>query len=130
MSTSAAPTGTTSATSVMMAIGGAITPTVTGRVLVIVSGQMANSTLNAGVTIDLRYGTGTVPSNGDAVSGTLVGIAQTQTSLVATDKSGFCISGVVTGLTLATAIWADISLKAVTAGTATATGVTITILEL
>ena len=128
--TSAAPAGTTSATAVMMAAGAAtITPTKTGRVLMVASGQMANSTLNDGATVDLRSGTGTAPVNGAAVTGTLRGIAQTATSTVAAQRSGFCLSAVVSGLTLGTAVWVDVSLLAVTAGTATVTGVHITVTE-
>lgn len=127
--TSAAPAGTTSATAVMMAVGGVITPLTSSRVRIVVSGQMANSLLNDGATVDLRYGTGTAPTNGAAVTGTLVGISQTITSLVAAQRSGFCISGIATGLTIGTAIWVDVSLLAVTAGTATVTGVTVSLSE-
>jgi len=127
--TAAAPSGTTSATAVMMACGGAITPANTGRVLITASGQMANTNAGSGATIDLRYGTGTAPANGDAVTGTLVGIAQTNTSVSAAQKSGFCVSGIITGLTLGTAYWIDLSLLKVTAGTATITGVTISAVE-
>ena len=127
--TSAAPTGTASTTAVMGGLSFTLTPTQTGRVLFICSGQMANSTINDGVTVDLRYGTGGAPANGAAVSGTLVGIAQTSTSLVAASKSGFCISGVITGLTVGTAYWFDFSQLAVTAGTATVTGVSASVVE-
>lgn len=127
--TAAAPTGTTSATSVMMAIGGTFTPACTTRGYFIVSGQMANDTINDGVTVDLRFGTGTAPVNGAAVTGTLVGIEQTRTSLVAGSRGGFTVQGRVTGLSIATAYWVDISLKRVTGGTATVTGVTCTTFE-
>lgn len=129
VATSAAPTWTTSATAVMMAVGWAITPANTTRVMVVVSGQMANDTINDWVTVALRYGTGTAPVNGAAVTGTLIGIAQTQTSLVGAAKSGFCISGIVSGLTLATAYWFDLSLLAITGGTATVTGVSVSLVE-
>lgn len=129
--TSATPTGTTSATAVMGGLGGtfAITPGVTGRVKIEISGQMANSTINDGVTLDLRYGTGTAPANGDAVTGTLAGISQTATSLVAAQRSGFCLQAIVTGLTVGTAYWMDFSQLAVTGGTASAFGVTATAME-
>jgi hypothetical protein len=126
---SAAPTGTASTTSVMMAAGGAITPILSTRVLFTVSGQMANATSGDGATIDLRYGTGTAPINGAAVTGTLVGIAQTATSISAAQKSGFSISYPITGLTIGTAYWFDISLKVVTGGTATITGISASAME-
>jgi len=132
--TSATPTGTTSATAVMMGLGAlgtpaSITPGVTGRVRLQISGQMANSTINDGVTVDLRYGTGTAPANGAAVTGTLGGISQTATSLVAAQRSGFTIQAVVTGLTVGTAYWFDASVLAVTGGTASIFGVTATAVE-
>ena len=127
--TAASPTGTTSATAVMMAVGGALTPANTGRVLITISGQVSNNTINDGATVQLRYGTGTAPNNGDAVTGTQVGISQTFTALVAAQRDGFCISGVVTGLTLGTAIWIDAALNRETGGTASMTGVTCTTAE-
>ena len=127
--TAAAPTGTTSTTAVMMAAGSTITPVLSTRIMITISGQMANSTAGDGATVDVRYGTGTAPSNGAAVSGTLVGIAQTSTSVSAGQKSGFSISYIVTGLTISTAYWFDVSLMAVTGGTATITGVSATAME-
>ncbi len=127
--TSAAPTATVSATAVMMAVGGALTPANTGRVLITLSGQMANDTINDGATVQLRYGTGAAPANGDAVTGTQVGVSQTFTALVAAQRDGFCISGVVTGLTIGTAIWIDAALNRVTGGSAAITGVTVSTAE-
>lgn len=127
--TSAAPTGTTSATAVMMGLAGSITPTRGTKIIVIISGQMANDTVNDGATVDARFGTGTAPTNGAAVTGTLVGIAQTHTSLTATERTGFCLVGKVTGLSVGTAYWLDLSLLAVTGGTASVTGVSIVAYE-
>jgi len=122
--TAASPTGTTSTTAVMMGAGGTITPVLSTRVIVTISGQMANATAGDGATIDIRYGTGTAPVNGAAVIGTLVGIAQTATSVTAAQKSGFSISYPITGLIVGTTYWFDISLMAITGGTATIAGVT------
>jgi hypothetical protein len=96
---------------------------------VTISGQMSNDTINDGATVDLRYGTGAAPANGAAVSGTLVGKAQTMTAKVAADRSGFTVHGVVSGLTVGTAYWFDLSLMRVTGGTATVTGINISIME-
>jgi hypothetical protein len=108
----------------MMGAGGTITPVLSTRVIVTISGQMANATAGDGATIDIRYGTGTAPVNGAAVIGTLVGIAQTATSVTAAQKSGFSISYPITGLIVGTTYWFDISLMAITGGTATIAGVT------
>lgn len=128
--TPADPTGTASTTAIMMGLAGSFTPNTSTRILVIVSGQMANTTINDGATVDLRYGTGTAPANGAAVTGTLKGKAQTMTSLVAAQRSGFCLTSVITGLTVGTAYWIDLSLMAVTGGTANVYGLTITVIEI
>ena len=130
--TTAAPTGTTSATAVMMGLGGSatLTPKNSTRVAIMASFQTANSTINDGITCDLRYGTGTAPVNGAAVTGTLLGISQTRTSLVAADRGGMVLIGIATGLTLGTAYWMDVSALAVTGGTASITGVTLTAHEI
>ena len=74
-STPADPTGTTDTTGKMMGLAGAITPTYTGRLLIIVSGNLTNTTAAAGdgAKAQIRYGTGSAPSNGDALTGTAVG---------------------------------------------------------
>lgn len=127
--TSAAPTGTTSTTAVMMGLAGSITPTRGTKIVVMISGQMENSVVNDGVIVDLRFGTGTAPANGDAVTGTLVGISQQHTALVAADRSGFCVMGKVTGLTVDVAYWLDLSVCAVVGGTASVTGVSVVAYE-
>jgi hypothetical protein len=128
--TTAAPTGTTSATAVMMGCAGTVTTLMSTRVLVTISGQMANSTAGSGATVDLRYGSGTKPANAAAASGTVAGIAQSVVSVSAAQKSGFCISAIVSGLTIGTAYWLDASLLAITSGTATLTGVTLSVVEI
>ena len=123
--TSATPAGTTSATAVMMGLAAALTPGASSQVLALAMGQMQNSTLNDGVTVALYYGTGTAPSNGAAVTGTLVGIAQSFTEAVTGLSSGFTVGGTITGLTPTTAYWFDLAVLAVTGGTASVTGVTL-----
>jgi hypothetical protein len=114
----------------MMGLAGTAIPTKSGKVLFVMSGQIANNTINDGATVQLRYGTGVAPINGAAVTGTQLGAAQTHTSLVAGDTGGFCISSVISGLAVGTALWIDASLVAVTGGTATMTGVSISAIEL
>lgn len=126
------PTGTTSLTAVMMGLGGAaaITPVKTGRIAFTISGQMANNTNNDGATVQLRYGTGTAPINGAAVTGTQAGNSQSFTAAAANNSSGFSISPIVTGLTLGTPVWFDLGLQAATGGTASVTGITISAHEI
>lgn len=128
--TSAAPTGTTSATAVMMGLAGSITPTRGTKIIFMVAGQMGNATAGSGATVDLRFGTGAAPTNGAAVTGTLVGIAQTATSVSAAQRSGFSHLGKVTGLSVGTAYWFDLSLLAPGGtGTATVTGCSLVAFE-
>lgn len=126
------PTGTTSTTPVMMGLAHTVTPTKTGRILVIVSGQMANSTVNDGVSVQLRVsntGNQSVPANAAALTGTQYGNTQTHTSLVAADTAGFSISYTIAGLTPGQFYWVDLALAAVTGGTASVTGVSISTVE-
>lgn len=128
--TPADPTGTTSTTAVMMGLNQTITPAVSTRLLITICGQMANNTINDGATVQVRYGTGTAPTNGAALTGTQLGASQTFTALVAAQKDGFSITGIATGLTIGTAYWIDAALNVVTGGTATVTGITVTASEL
>jgi hypothetical protein len=132
--TNAGPPGTTStSTPVMMGLDLTLTPTLTTRALVNICGQMANSVAGDGVTVDIRYYTGTAPINGASLTGAMLLIGQSQTtiSLTAGQKSGFSITAPITGLNDAgaTTYWFDLSVMAVTGGTATVTGVTATVIE-
>lgn len=129
-STPSSPTGTTATSpAVMMGLNGAITMAKATRAVFCIMGQMSNDTINDGVTVHLRTGTGTAPTNGAALAGSQRGAGQTKTSLVAADRSGFCIIAYVSGLAVGTTYWIDAGLQAVTGGTATITGVTITAWE-
>ena len=129
--TSTAPTATSTTTFVMMGLACSFTPGLTGRVVFIGSGQMQNSNLNDGATVQLYYGTGTPPINGAALPGPAVGIAisQTHTSLVAGDSGGWSFVFPINTLTVGTTYWLDVALEAVTAGNASVTGVTLAVFE-
>ncbi len=49
----AAPTGTTNTSGLMMGLAGAITPNSTGRVMVLVSGNIISGTTNDGAKVEL-----------------------------------------------------------------------------
>jgi hypothetical protein len=105
------PAATASTVGVMMGLAGAITPEVTGKVSVILTGSAG--TLTAGVTATLRLyqGTGVAPVNGAAVTGTPFGSGGDP---IASDVGllvPFAISGGLTGLALGVPIWVDIWLK-------------------
>jgi hypothetical protein len=129
---SATPTGTTSTTGVMMGLGSSatITPVRTGKVFVEIVGHGANSITAGGFTFGIRYGTGTAPANGAALTGTTVASLGFAVSDVATGAKAFSRAGLITGLTLNTAIWIDTSCSASPSGTANLYNVTVTAFEL
>lgn len=128
------PTGTSSTASrKLMGLGGTatITPTRTGKVLIVANFRIANSNgAGAGGIGQIYYGTGTAPANGDAVSGTAVGTVFAMTAPSAGAFETMSLTAVVTGLTLSTAYWVDLGIAATSAGTLTVSEVVITLIEL
>ncbi len=124
------PTGTSNTTGLMMGLNVAFTPTTTGRVLVNLTGMLANNTIGDGASVQLRFGTGTAPINTAALTGTTVGVLKNMIASTAAGKQGVALSGIITGLTVGTAIWIDVGLKAVTGGTATLFDVDAVVIEL
>lgn len=126
------PTGVAGA-AVMMGIGAtcAITPRVSGEILISLSGDQGNSSAGIGPNVvQLRYGTGTAPVNGAAVTGTAAGsaISLTLTNSASGDRHPFSCCAHVTGLTVGTAYWIDISLSS-TIGTSTAQNLSMIVRE-
>ncbi len=135
LSTPMNPTGTASATAVMMGLSVTnsaliITPQVTGRVHVTITGVVAQSTTADGAFWDIKMGTGAAPANGAATTGTSYGSQQSMTFLTGVLKVPFSITALVTGLTVGTAYWIDLDLARVTGGTATMTQVAVSAFEL
>lgn len=111
--TSLGGTGTTSTTGVMQGFGStlALTPSSTGNIRVridLLSKNAASGILN---TIQLYYGTGSAPTNGAALTGTAV-LSQPvlATSPAANGLTPAPVEAEITGLTLSTAYWFDLSL--------------------
>lgn len=133
-STPSDPSTTTSGTGVMMGLAGAITPKKSGKIQIIISGDDDNNTLGSGVQAQIRYGTGTAPANGDALTGTAVGglvkNVNPALALLTPGTSPFSLNAIVSGLTLGTAYWVDISLARITSGTARARDISVSITEL
>lgn len=132
--TSAAPTGTASATYVNMGLGSSwkLTPSNYTSVRIHINGQMVNNTTGDGINIIMCYGTGAAPGNGTGPTGTTVGI-----NTIFTDLTGILTNGVpfskeyiITGLTATTAYWFDLQVKAVTGGTASVLNCEFTAQEL
>lgn len=113
------PTGTTSATFVMMGLGVTtcrFTPAFSTRVKFQINGSVANTTVNGISTFSLRYGTGAGPANGAAGTGTSPSNSQSVTSSTANAQVAFLVDGLVTGLSAGTTYWFDTTLSA-SAGT-------------
>jgi len=127
---SASPAATTTATpGVMMAIGGAITPTKSGNVLINITGYWNNNTISDQCTLGIRTGTGTAPINGAAATGTARGSTQNIGQATAGFNYPFAVTSLVTGLTVGTAVWIDLAVFITTGGTCTLKNVTTVAVE-
>jgi hypothetical protein len=130
----ASPTGVTNTSGLMLGLSNLsatniITPLVTGRVSISISGVVAQSATADGAIWHIRTGTGTAPSNGGALTGTQSGGQQSMTYLTGVLKVPFSIESYVTGAAVGTPLWIDLVLGSVTAGTATMTQVMTTAFE-
>ena len=133
-STPADPSTTVSTTGVMMGIIGSITPVRSGKVLIIISGDIDNDTIGNGAQVRIRYGTGSAPLNGGVLTGTTAGALQKfvnpNLSRLLPGRSPFSANAIVTNLALNTAYWIDMELVAITGGTARVRDVSISVVEL
>lgn len=129
------PATTVSTTPVMAGLGAQATPAVltpkaSTRINLSIEGQFAQATSGDGITITCRWGTGAAPAQGTAASGTQIGNSQTFTAVAAAHSNGFCIGGILTGLTPGTQYWFDLTYQTVTGGTASLTGLTVEAFEM
>lgn len=128
------PASTVSLTLVMMGVGATVayTPATTGIVLVTLTGWVNIAVATNQITVGARYGTGTAPVNGAAVTGTRFG---SNTDLVCsppavTKYMSSPFTDILT-LTPATAYWFDLALATSNAGDAvSAISITATFVEL
>lgn len=125
------PTGTTSGTGVMMGLGSSctITPARGTKVVLIFDGYQSNSTANGGVASTIRYGTGTAPTNGAALTGTAVGSGVASQLGGASSLAPFSNVAVVTGLSIGTAYWFDVGVSTLGSGTASVGNVNCSAVE-
>jgi hypothetical protein len=116
------PAGTTSGTGVMAglgALGAVFTPVKSGTIFVTVSGSLNNNTATGGATVQIRYGTGTAPANGAALTGTVAGQAAQRTGAGwgANQVCPYNLCVIITGLSLGVPIWIDCSQAILSTGT-------------
>ena len=107
----------------------AITPTTTGRVLVLWSGDKVSNATAQLHTMQMLYGTGTAPANNTAVTGTVFGGEVAWTSLTGQLTVPFALVGLITGLTLGTSYYFDIACKS-GAGTVALTNMSFVAIEI
>lgn len=125
------PAGTTSATGVMEGFGTSchLTPTYSGRVLLNFRGSAFNTTSGQFWVVQAQYGTGIAPSAGASPTGTAIGTGSTSTPAAANQTGTINSGGIITGLTVGTAVWFDILLKSSGTGTATVNSVSCDAME-
>jgi hypothetical protein len=115
------PTGIASLGGLMSGVGAActITPKFSTRLNVNFNGSISNTVAADGASSTIRFGVGTPPVNGAALTGTVVGSAVVANPMQsAGGLMPFSIEAIVTGLTPGIPVWLDLSLAAVTGGTA------------
>ncbi|MDE1770319.1 MAG: hypothetical protein KGI28_07200 [Thaumarchaeota archaeon] len=122
-------TGTTSSTGVMLGPGTSITPQSTGRIFVHVSGFTSQSKAGGGCITGIRYGTGSTPINGAALTGTSVGWKQSSTHPATNSTVPISQAVQVTGLILNTKYWIELSEAVIKSGTCTVNNVNWSVLE-
>jgi hypothetical protein len=116
----------------MMGLAGSITPVGSGKILIVINGDTDSDTANDGTKFGIRYGTGSAPTNGAALTGTTAGtvpISNNANVALDTNRYPFSVAAIVTGLTINTAYWVDLTLAAVTGGVARVRNVSIAIAE-
>jgi len=131
------PTTTNSTVGVMMGIGASasITPTFTGKLMIIISGDIDNDTGDNGSQVQIRTGTGTPPINGAALTGTTRGglvkmIVIASGGATNITRVPFSLNTIISGLTLNTTLWIDISLASITGGVSRVRDISVSVVEL
>lgn len=106
------PTASASVTSLMMGLGSAwtITPVSSGKVMIVINGEVTTAVAAVSATVGARYNSGTAPANGAAVTGNAFGSKADYTTTPPGIglKVPFAFSDILT-LTVGTAYWFDLA---------------------
>jgi hypothetical protein len=124
------PAGTSATGGLMAGLGGTITPSATGKIFVTINGSMYSNSGSGGASCAIRYGTGTVPANGAALTGTQIGASAIRGAIAINERMPFSVTAVITGLAIGTQVWLDLIQAAVAAGTMVIVGVSIAAVEI
>ena len=103
----------------MLGDGVTLTPIITGRASITVSGYAMQDTSSSGGAIQIRQITGGCPSNGNAVTGTALGSNIKTTMISSTFKIPFSITVQTTGLSINQKYCFELSQQSITSGTFT-----------
>jgi hypothetical protein len=115
----ASPTGPMGTTPLMIGLNGDFVPAATGKIFIAIAGVAVNTTGGGGsVNISGYYGTGTPPSPGTAVTGTLFSVTQHIITASAAAQAGFTVLGLISGLTLGITYWIDLAVSTTTGANA------------
>jgi hypothetical protein len=123
-------TATTSTTGVMAGMGASVIPSVTGKVMAIITGTMVNTVAGKWPMIAMRWGTGAPPANGAAPVGTVIGAIEFLTGNTVNNATPFSIVGVVLNAALGVQLWFDLVQSSTAGGTTSLDYVAATIVEL
>lgn len=129
-------TGNATATLKMNGLGAAaapckITPTSTGRIIFVITGDMNNSVTSDGTTYNMVWGTGAIPANAATAIGTIITPTRTFTQAVGGQLTPFTLFSMTTAsLTLNVPVWFDMQIADVTGGTSAVLNVDCTAHEL
>ena len=114
----------------MAGVALSFTPTKSGKVLILMIGDVSHDTATGTGIVSVRYGTGSAPATNAALTGTVGGTSINFSRPTGTVfKVPFTVGGYVTGLTINTAYWLDLGLTA-GGGTATVADAIINVVEL
>jgi hypothetical protein len=112
------PTGTASATYVMMGMNLALPAIIAATALwVTCDGQITNSANNGETDCVICYGTGTPPVNGAAQVGTIAGQPARYKATAANDFTPFSLTALIQGVVKGQIYWIDVAVKTVGGGT-------------
>ncbi len=104
------PGSTNSSSVTMVGLAGSIKTLNGTQVMVVISGDIAQSGNDGNSTIQMHYGTGTAPSNGNAASGTVAG-GRLNIAFQGTGsklKYPFSTNAIISGVTPGTTYWLDL----------------------
>ena len=85
----------TSTNEQMCGFNGTITPNGSGEIAIVVSGSAYVQDAGNNCFLNIRYGTGTPPKAGDAVTGTVIGAKQVAVGNAAAASIGFTLNAIV-----------------------------------